>query len=426
MSSRTGSSRALRALLLLLLGGSLGFGGGEPAPAVAQEIDRHLATKHDPAAVELTRYNFLERYQYELEPDSLRYGSREHFEELYPASYWEERFSEVTNDDGSLAWRVSRDAMALITLYDVTGDFELLRRVREYADAAMAERDDHSGNTDEDGRSDPGWSTPRYGEGARRIYLVHSGLILQPILEWAHRAPRDPAWTEADEEHRLRRIEECRETMLYHDYQIAHEAPAGWMVYGTGREEQERKYKWQPFNRQTFFARCFYLLAEMTGEEEYRDRARRLYRFFKDHLQLTRSGAYVWEYEPMRGPEVYPVVSCADVSHATYTIAPVLPACRDGFVFDSEDLPRFARTFTLYIHLGGGVFQTRVGCQPTFSDIYMPRIFAWLPLAESDPEVYRLLRSFLMGNVEKPRPLAIAYLIAYRPKGIHGIDTRAD
>ena len=282
-STRIGPSATLRALAWIALAGAFSCSGG-PSPAAAQQVDRHLALKHDPAAVEHTRFNFQERYQYELEPDSLVYGTREQFDRLYPPPYWEKRFTDVTNEDGSLAWRVSRDAMALITLFDATGDFELLRRVRRYADAAMEARDDHSGAIDEDGRSEPGWSTPRYGEGKRRVYLVHSGLILQPILEWARRAPRDPEWTEQDEEIRRRRIAQCEQTALYHDYQIVDDAPSGWLVYGTGREERERQFRWQPFNRQTLVARNFTLLADLTGKEEYRERARRLYRFFKDHL----------------------------------------------------------------------------------------------------------------------------------------------
>jgi hypothetical protein len=46
-------------------------------------------------------------------------------------------------------------------------------------------------------------------------------------------------------------------------------------------------------------------------------------------------------------------------------------------------------------------------------------------LAQADPQIYWLIRRFLMKNVEKPPALAVAYLISYRPKGLTGVDTRA-
>jgi hypothetical protein len=198
------------------------------------------------------------------------------------------------------------------------------------------------------------------------------------------------------------------------------------MVYQTGREERDRRHYWQPFNRQNLMARNFYLLYKLTGEESYRERSEKLYRFFKNRLEKTVSDAYVWEYEPNKFVKgKVPVVSCDDLSHASYSLAPVIPACLDGFVFDREDLHRFARTFTHYIHLGEGVFQARIGCAAMFNKIFMDRLYAWLPLAQADPVIYDLIRRFLMRNYEKPPPLAIAYLNVHRPKGMSGIDTRA-
>jgi hypothetical protein len=116
---------------------------------------------------------------------------------------------------------------------------------------------------------------------------------------------------------------------------------------------------------------------------------------------------------------------CDDISHAAYSLNAVVPACLDSFVFSYEDLHRFARTFTLYIHVGDGVFQTKIGCTPVMSPRFLNQLHGWLPLSRVDRSIYDLISRFIMRNVENPPPQAIAYLIAYRPKGMSGIDTRA-
>jgi hypothetical protein len=213
--------------------------------------------------------------------------------------------------------------------------------------------------------------------------------------------------------------------MLFHDYQIDLAPALGEAVYESGREEPSRRKDWQPFNRQNILARDFYLLHQLTGVEKYLDRSRKLYTFFKNRIELTPSNAYVWEYEPTKDVSNMRVGLCDDISHASYSLSAVLPACQDSFVFDYEDLHRFARTFTLYIHLGDGVFQTKIGCLPGMSPRYLDRLHGWLPLSVVDRSIYDLIKRFYMRNVENPPPQAIAYLIAYRPKGMSGVDTRA-
>ena len=370
-------------------------------------------------------YSFKERFTYGLNPDSTWYGTLGHFRQLYPDSTWAAKLSEISNEQGTLAWQTSQDMLALVVLYDQTGDLWFLRWLERYCEAVIAARDDLSGKKDCEGLLLPGWGSSRYGDSKRKVYLVHSGLILEPILEYALRAAKLPDRSAADDEKLKKLVEHCRETLLWHDSQLDPESPPGEAVYLSGGEEPERRHAWQPFNRQNVLARDFYLLFQLTGDETYRERSRKLYTFFRDHIERTPSDAYVWEYEQPRFVQGPPkVIVCEDVSHASYSIEPVVHACRDGFVFEPADLHRFARTFTKYIHLGNGILQTSIGCRPSFSPMLTERFYAWLPLAQADPHVYWLLRRFLMHNVEKPQPLAIAYLIAYRPKGMAGVDTR--
>ncbi|MDM7915649.1 MAG: hypothetical protein QUU85_10365, partial [Candidatus Eisenbacteria bacterium] len=398
------------------------------APAGAEEVPRpdfSLPAAQDTTILNQVVLSFREHFRYDQHPDSTLYGTVEQFRALYPDSFWTEKLEKMTNEDGTLAWSLSRDMMGLATMFDATGDAWYLDWLGRLSKKALAIRDDRTGKTDDAGRSAPAWGSPRYAEGVRRVYLVHSALIVQPILEWAKRAPRSPGFGDAEEQERRKAIADCEETLLWHDYQLEPKPYDGEAVYLSGREEPERRFSWQPFNRQNQMARDFYLLWELTGKEDYRARAEKLYRFFRTRIERTRSDAYIWEYEPIpRAPRV-DVSVCEDVSHASFTVEATLPACREGFVFEPGDLARFARTFTRYVYLGDGVFQSGIGCTALFTPRYMDRLYAWLPLSQADPQVYWLLRRFLMGNVAAPAPQAIANLVAYKPKGLSGIDTRA-
>lgn len=409
------------ALLILLVGGAVSAGFAQESPGG----DPHITIFRDPGTVEQVIYSFKEKFPYALETDSTRYGTVEQFRALYPDSYWETQIQSLTNEDGTLAWLRTQDMLALAVLYDLTGDAWYLRWMGRMAEAAMAARDDFTGKKDEDGRTPIAWGSSGYGQGERRVYLVHSGLIINAILEYCVRGPKLPDWSDADAKARQTLIERCRETLLWHDYQLDPDSPEEETAYLGVREEGERKAAWQPFNRQILFARDFYLLYQITKDEQFLERSRKLYKFFRNRIERTPSDAYVWEYEPIRfsqGP--VKVAKCDDISHATYSIEPVVHACRDEFVFDKADMVRLARTFTLYIHLGDGVFQSNIGCTPVFAPRYMDRFYGWLPLSEADPQIYRLIERFMVRNVEKPVPLAIAYLAAYRPKGMSGVDTR--
>ncbi len=410
---------AFLGVLLAVVGAQAALAEDPPA------ADPHRTSYREPTSLEQVIYSFREAFPYALAADSTGYGTVEQFRTLHPDAYWEEQLRSLTNEDGSLAWRSSQEMLALAVLYDFTGDAWYLRWMGRMADAAMAARDDFTGRKDEEGRPSLAWGSGRYGQGERRVYLVHSGLIINAILEYCARAPKLADWSDADEKSRQQLVDRCRQTLLWHDYQLDPDSHPGETAYLGVREEGERRAAWQPFNRQILFARDFYLLYQITKEEEFLERSRKLYQFFRNRVERTPSDAYVWEYEPARfAPGQVKVANCDDVSHATFTIEPVLHACRDGFVFEKADMARFARTFTLYVHLGDGVFQSNIGCTPVFTPRYMDRLYAWLPLSEADPQIYRLIERFMVGNVAKPGPLAIAYLAAYRPKGMSGVDTR--
>ncbi|MFN8547207.1 MAG: hypothetical protein U0527_04355 [Candidatus Eisenbacteria bacterium] len=393
-----------------------------PAQAY-QPIDRTLPDYR--SAV----YSFHEAYPDTLAQDTLAYATVEHFAQLYPDTLWAGWLRRgLTNEDGSLAWRRSHDMMALLVLYQATGDVERLERCWHFSVAAMAVRDDLVGKQDFLGRSRPVWGTTRYGSGRRTTFLVHTALILEPLLttlaildgklpEMPPPPADAPIWREATPERRAELLARALESLDIFEEQWRPGPGEDEGLYVALREEESREDTPEPFNRQNLMAWDFYLAYALTGDEARMDRAKRLARFFKNRLELTPDDAYLWDYEPIRwehkhAEEKLPVSVCDDISHGWIAIEPVPELVRAGVVFDDRDLARFAHTLTRSIYQGDGVFFAKVGCSASFNKVLVDAVPGWLCLADGDPSLLPMVRRFMFRHVAAPQALHLAYLIA--------------
>ena len=154
-------------------------------------------------------YSFHETFPDTLRQDTLNYATVRHFEQLYPDTLWTGWLERgLTNEDGSLSWRRSRDLMSLLVLYQVTGDPRHLGRTWRFCRDALAVRDDLVGKADFRGRVRPVWGSTRYGSGRRSSFIIHTALIVEPILttlailegklpDYPQPPKDDPIWKEA-------------------------------------------------------------------------------------------------------------------------------------------------------------------------------------------------------------------------------------
>jgi hypothetical protein len=128
MSSRTWITRFSRILAdkrlrpILAAACLLPFAFGAARAADPPEVDENLPARQDSTVLRQVTYSFHERFHYDLSTDSTLYGTVEHFKSLYPESYWTEQLGKLTNDDGTLARLVRQDMLALVVIYDLTGD----------------------------------------------------------------------------------------------------------------------------------------------------------------------------------------------------------------------------------------------------------------------------------------------------------------
>lgn len=393
------------------------------AAVAYQSIDRSLPEYR--SAI----YSFHEAYPDTLEQDTLNYATTGHFTQLFPDTLWAGWLERgLTNEDGSLAWHRSHDMMALLVLYEATHDVQYLERCWRFSVAAMAARDDLVGKQDFLGRSRPVWGTTRYGSGRRTTFLVHTALILEPLmttlavldgkLPAIPSPPNDaPIWRDATPERRAELLARCVESLDIFEQQWRPGPGDDEGLYVAVREEESREDTPEPFNRQNLMAWDFYLAYALTGEAARLDRAQRLASFFKNRLELTPDDAYLWDYEPIRwehkhAEEKLPISVCDDVSHGWIAIEPVAELVRAGVVFDPQDLSRFAHTLTRSVYQGDGVFLAKLGCSASFNKVLVDAVPGWLCVADGDPALLPIVRRFMLRHVAAPRSLFLAYLIA--------------
>ena len=375
--------------------------------------------------------------------DAASLVSVEQFERRFPESYWHTYLEGLpSNEDGKLAWDASRRFEGLLTLYAETSDLRYLELCWRFSQSAMGWRDDLRGLVDAKGKSLPVWGSSRYNPGVRTHYLVHTGLILEPILETllalegrlsaamgtspglsgrgggSVTTALDVDWAPAEERAEL--LARCVESLRFFDG-----------TYRPGYDENEGYYlddgsiaEAQPFNCQNVFAYDLILAAELTGDESLRTRGTALLEYFRSRVVTTSEGGYVWQYAPGRPRRLRPgesrpeakVVLCEEISHGAITAEPIPKLANLGVVFGREDIEALGRTVSRQIYRPDlGIFNTRIGCQVQYTPNYIARVAWWLPATEYDPDAYRLIERYILDFIEEPDPLTLSYLIRYRP-----------
>lgn len=373
------------------------------------------------AAVHRFRLQYPEASARSLE----EFTAADSFDRWYPAEYWDALVDSLPADGGRLAWRTSRELLALLLRFEDTGEARYLAPIWRFAMGAMAQRDDHAGLQDFRGRSLPVWGTSRYGDGRRTDFLVHSALVLEPILEClAFLEGRHPAVPGlpldlpfAPRAERDSVLVACLETLAAYDadFRIGPEPDEGYYVHSD--EEGERERRPQPFNRMSSLAWDLVLAGRLAERPDLGERGAQVARFLDRRFYRDELGAYAWSYEadwPELAPPTSTVYWCEDLSHGFTTIQPIPKLARAGVVFDQEDVAGLARTLTRRIHSAEHeVFFTAVCGRPTFSPEYVRALPDWLCLGQGNGELQALLAEFVRAHVERPTPLTVALLVRF-------------
>ena len=329
----------------------------------------------------------------EPEVDIITTESVSAFNELegdMPASTW------IARQTGAeLAWGESYRLMAYLAMFEGTGEARCLERAMERIDEVLKVRDDRRKIEDEvRGRVLPAWTSTKYTKGKPYAWIVHAGMVTYPMARCACLIRRDPNLRKRHEAKAAEYVKRVEETVKAFQ-------PA-W------REDTKKREGWYhgdylskglPLNMQNAMGRTLVALWLATGKEEYKRKAEKLGRFFKNRLR--KEGArYIWSYWPDKA-------GAEDISHGAINVDFAFCCYRAGLVFTRQDMLAFVETFKACCRGPDGFAQNVDGR----GDLrYSEQMGGWGHLGFLVPEVRRILHRYYR-ECWPPSPLAAAYLV---------------
>ncbi|MGQ9731141.1 MAG: hypothetical protein ACUVX8_07680 [Candidatus Zipacnadales bacterium] len=180
-------------------------------------------------------------------------------------------------------------------------------------------------------------------------YQVHDGMVTYPIAQFI-----EVAYTEASLPPKYHaKAQQYAALIDKHFFEKWErtwvDLPNGAGVYKFSSNPTQRFPSTSlPHNQYLALARTWLVLQAIPAlqhRDQYRKRATEMALYFKQNLR-EQNGAYVWNYwDPLPHEEgIIPYVE--DASHATIDISFVIEAAARGIVFTSQDIQRFAATYS--------------------------------------------------------------------------------
>lgn len=308
----------------------------------------------------------------------LRKQLRERFDRNDAAIHGGRGYSELTNENGELAWGEAYILLAYMEMYRATRDRHYLRNLVEHFDKVLANRDDARGIADTyAGKPLAGWGSAKYTRGAWHVWIVHTGMITLAPAEFVRLVSQD-RWLQAEfgtkaQQYR-QRIEECiRDAEPY--WRDGPSAGEGYYYSPHLRDAL-------PLNQQNIMGSVLLEMWRTTGNHCYRNGVERLARFFRNRLRTGDPRLYDWAYwyrlnGDGRGSE--------DISHASLNVDFAVRCIAEGIVFNRRDAERFANTWLLKVKRPDGTWAGEVGGDEDGSE-YMPHAGGiWLGLCRVLP-----------------------------------------
>jgi len=320
---------------------------------------------------------------------------------------------DFTNIDGSLASNISYIARSLSDVYNATYDRFFLDRLSVMVDDILATRDDKKG-VESPGDTVAGWSCNAFTGGENHIWIIHSALILEPIIDYLLILKGDDRLFEEFKDRFNKILAEVEKSVeiFDSDYVKLNEKGEGYYVDDYLKKSYNDKGN-LPFNHQNAMGKVLIKLWYLTGKEKYLNRAKELAKFFKRHLVLAQNKSYVWEYrvpverslaeypEEEKTPKVFKKAA-ANVSVAALDIGFVVLCFKTGIVFNSEDINRFINTFGNF-YKGYGHVSSNIDGSGTIHMIDNHiQLGRWLDLAEFNRQIWDSVENEYNAYIVEP------------------------
>lgn len=362
---------------------------------------------------------FNEKFTEVAAPPSLDvYATPARYDDMYLGDTLDAGLENLSNVQSAIAWGLSYRMMSLNEMYKTTKDPKYLEANLKCIRATLAARDDKTESAIWTGEIAPAWSSDGYAERGRAVFLVHTGIILAPMLEALALIRGDEALSKERGEEAAELILDLQKSIAWHDRQWRDGPGENEGHYVGLNQEDACEGKPLPGNRLAAMGAALWQSWKLTGDEVQKDKAERLGWYIKNRLGVGEDGAYYWPYwlddEPVSGTVKPTDVNGEDVSHASLTVWFPFMLAQDNAVFTREDMTRFGKTVTQgFGRLGDGILLGTITGQPSSSPNYVAIPARWLHLSKSEPSVADVITPFYLRYIEKPGPLDLALLCAH-------------
>ena len=234
-------------------------------------------------------------------------------------------------------------------------------------------------------------------------YVVHDGMVLQPIAHFVELARTRPALARYREaaDHYLALMEQ--ELIPKWDYCWRDFSPRTGAYLAQDDPAQRFPAVTLPHNQYLALGRVIVRLYRITGSRHYLDRATRMAHFFRDHLQLV-DGHYLWYYWDAAGAWDAPgqrMHQVEDTSHGNIDVGFAIDCYEAGIVFGREDMRRLCRTL-LAMQVPAASVPT-IGGRVGSAEGDSLALLNWVRLARYQVQVFRLVQEIVEQRLASTR-----------------------
>jgi len=242
---------------------------------------------------------------------------------------------------GYLSWREALVLDSYLNVYEYTQDIAWLENFVQQADLVLIHRDDYLYG------GDPVWSTLKYladGWPQPEGIIIDNAMIAYPFARFSALVKPNSDLHATFLNVALWYEQKATETVRFFDdqYQVAGDHGA---YRSADAEYSKHPGAIAPVNWQAAMGKVLLALYDVTGNQEFLDRAAQLARTIKQELESVANGSYRWHYwieEPSGS-----AASAEDISHGAIDVQFAVMAHDHGLVFDEDDMMRFGATLIL-------------------------------------------------------------------------------
>ena len=379
-------------------------------------------------AAEQTEATYAEAFQREYPPVQPaptmdQYASPALYDQRFMGEALDDLLTGVDRDGGALSYSLAPRLQSLNEMARATGDVKYLDAAYRCVRAVMALRDDARGQALATGQTAPVWGSARYAKRGWSAHLVHTGLIVTPILDFLRLARQNAAFMARLGDEDIDIYAKLQQSLDYFDREWTDGPEPDEGYYCVKDEEEDDEGRPQAANRLGAFGQALWLSWKLGGNPHHRDRALALGRYMKNRIPLTEDGTAFWTYQLANKPitarlkNLKAVGGGESVAQGASTMAFPVMLALDGQVFDAQDIGHFTKTaLEGFARRTDGILFGQLCGLPNANPKGVRGVARWLILSPSAPAIYERISAYYLNYDPKPDPLEMALLIRYGRK----------